>query len=432
MKAKWYTMLLVMLLTYINGPFFFVGITPLFRVFYYGISILPLFLAMYIGFSADLETRFFLWQFLFLFCCILLVQLVTFAFDFAYFGAFTGSLMGIFGALSVFAIHRYLFSRKKIHIGYREIMLDAAVLYVLGTIIFLCFPSLRLFWTSILVIKTSATDELMNVVEYITRFGFAGFSGFGFAFWMTSCTVVFCYMYINRELKESKARLYIAFLLMGSFFYGRTGFVVVVLFLGMLVMHSLFQRRVKLFRFFMLLIAFFIALGCALYFSVPEIQPFIDWLLEPVFNYIDSGNVQSVSTNGLQSFYRNFHPSDRTLLLGDGHWMDLSGNGYYGHTDVGFMRNIYYGGVFYMVVQYSLVFALILFTALWMRRMRKSGSLFIPFLMLVNFIVFELKGDIAFRFIKQYFPFYLSLLYEHSMEHSGMRRIFAEQAGETA
>ena len=37
------------------------------------------------------------------------------------------------------------------------------------------------------------------------------------------------------------------------------------------------------------------------------------------------------------------------LFLGDGYWIDSKG-GYYGHTDVGFMRNIYYGGVFFTAI----------------------------------------------------------------------------------
>lgn len=410
MRARWYSALLVVLLTYINGPFFFVGITPLHRLFYYGMSVLPMLLAVRFGFKADSDTRAFLLHFLFLLCCILLVPLVTFAFDFAYLFAFARSLLNIFGTLSVFAIHRRMLSSGKVRIGYRELALDSAVLYVTGTVVFLCFPSLRLFWSSILT--DFQTADFTSVVEYITRFGFAGFSGFGFTFWMTSCTVIFCYMYVNRELKESKARLYVVFLLMGSFFYGRTGFVVCVCFFGLLVIHALCHRRIKLLRFFILIIAFFTALGFVLYLFVPAMQPFIDWLLEPVFNYLSSGNAESASTNGLRRFYQNFHPSDRTLLLGDGYWMDLSGNGYYGHTDVGFMRNIYYGGIFYMAAQYSLVLAMILFTALWMKRMHKVGLLFIPFLMLADFALFELKGDAAFMFIKQYLPLYLSFLYE--------------------
>ena len=60
MNKKVRTAVLVVLLTYINGPFFFIGITPLHRVFYYAISVLPFFFAAYKGFKLDLNIKHFI------------------------------------------------------------------------------------------------------------------------------------------------------------------------------------------------------------------------------------------------------------------------------------------------------------------------------------------------------------------------------------
>ena len=96
--------------------------------------------------------------------------------------------------------------------------------------------------------------------------------------------------------------------------------------------------------------------------------------------------------------------------------MDLNGKGYYGHTDVGFMRNIYYGGIFYTLIQYTLVISVILYVGLWIKNNQKKGVFFIPLLMFLDFLLFELKGDIVFLWLKQFLPFYLSLLYSGKSE----------------
>lgn len=412
MNKKVHTTLLIVLLTYINGPFFFIVITPLHRCFYYAISVLPFFIAVYKGVKKNINVKHFSLITLIYVLSIFLVQLVTNAFDFQFLIAFTRSVLNILGTLSIFSFYQY--SNEKIDMSYREISIISVILYISGSIVFLCVPSLKAFWTSIIVQFNAI--EFMSVIEYVTRFGFAGFSGFGFTYWVSSCTIVFCYMYINKELEESKSYIYIIMLLIGSFFYGRSGFVVTSLFFILLTLYSLFNKKRKLLKFFVFILLFFIVIGFVLYFSVPFFKPFIDWLLEPFFSYLEGGKFESASTNGLKKFYENFHPSDKTFLLGDGYWMDLNGKGYYGHTDVGFMRNIYYGGIFYTLIQYTLVISVILYVGLWIKNNHKKGVFFIPLLMFLDFLLFELKGDIVFLWLKQFLPFYLSLLYSGKSE----------------
>lgn len=421
MNKKTWSFLLILLLTYINGPFFFIVITPLHRAFYYAISVLPVFFAIYKGFKRELTLTHFCLIFFFYIISIFLVQLITSAYDFQFLIAFIRSLLNIVGTLSIFIIYQYLKERNKITVSFREITLKSVIFYISGSILFLCIPPLKSLWSSIIV--QFGTIDFTNFIEYITRFGFAGFSGFGFTYWVTACTIVFCYMYINKEISEKKAHFYIFFLLIGSFFYGRTGFVVTALFFVLLTMYSLFYKKRQLFNFFVFIIIVFVALGFVLYFTVPAIKPFVDWLLEPLFNYLDGGKIESASTNGLKRFYENFHPSDKTLFLGDGYWLDLNGNGYYGHTDVGFMRNIYYGGIFYTLIQYSLVLSVILYIMLWIKNNHKKGVFFIPLLMLLDFILFELKGDVVFMWLKQFLPFYLGLLYSEKKERVLCQRL---------
>ena len=168
----------------------------------------------------------------------------------------------------------------------------------------------------------------------------------------------------------------------------------------------------KLLGFYVRLLILMIAAIILIYLVFPKTNAFIEWLFEPIFNFFENGTVSSQSTNGLKSFYKNFHPSNHTLLFGDGYWNDLSGNGYYGHTDVGFMRNIYYGGVFYTIILYSVALLFLYIFYELLKGLGKKGALFISFIMFLQLLLFEIKGDIAFFFIKFYLPIFVSLLYE--------------------
>lgn len=409
MRRKIATISLIILLSYINGPFFFVGITVIHRLFYYGISIIPLTLAIYLGIKNNSNLKFILMLFLIYIISIILVMLITMSLDFIFFVSFIRSLLYIFSTLSVFYVYRYFCYKYDLRIDFQTIVIKAAVFYIIGTIIFICCPPLKNIWSSIIV--NFQRVDFTSFVEYLTRYGFAGYSGYLFAFWISATSISFSYKYLNNELKGKKQYIYIFLLLVGSFFYGRIGFVLTVINFGLLSVYSFINGRRKLLHFFIILIFIVIITGWILYFSIPDIQPFINWLLEPIFNYINGGKLESASTNGLKRFYENFHPSDRTLFWGDGYWIGSDGK-YYGHTDVGFMRNIYYGGIFYTLIQYSVVFSLILCIFLWMKNNKKKGYFLISFLLFVNFVLFEMKGDIAFMFIKQFLPIYFSMIYE--------------------
>lgn len=400
---------LIILLSYINGPFFFVGITAIHRLFYYAISVLPMFLALYRGIKKNELTSNFYYLLFFYTICVILVSLITFSLDLQYFIAYVRMLLNIFGTVSVFFLYEKAMRRNKINMSYQLLVVKSTIFYVLGTILFICIPPLKTFWSSIIL--NFKEVDFTDFVEYITRYGFAGFSGFTFAFLVSATSVSFCYLYLNGEIDKKKSGRYLILLLLGSFFYGRIGFVATLIVFALLTLYECRHKNFRLFNFFIIILFLVIVSGIILYFSIPDIQPFIDWLLEPLFNYIDTGKMESASTNGLKSFYENFHPDDKTLLMGDGYWIGTDGK-YYGHTDVGFMRNIYYGGVFYTGIQYLLVIAIIFFIGICIKKQNKKGCFLIPFMMFIVFLLFEIKGDIALWFVKQYLPILLAFTYD--------------------
>ncbi len=89
-----------------------------------------------------------------------------------------------------------------------------------------------------------------------------------------------------------------------------------------------------------------------------ESSAFIRYALEFLFSYIDHGSLSTGSTNTLQSMYR-FPNNMSTYIVGDGYFNNPSGNGYYMHIDVGYLRLLYYTGgigmIFYFLIQFQLI-----------------------------------------------------------------------------
>lgn len=415
LNRKLSALLLICLYTYVNNPFYFAVITPLHKAFYYAIAVVPFFYAIYKGFHCEKNISTFSRFFLFYFISIFLVMIFSFSLDFQYLSYFLRLMIGLCATISVFCIWKYSIRYDFVREDFLIIFIKSVAFYILGTTAFILIPPLKSFWQ--LLIVDFNEQDFSDILEYVTRFGFAGFSGFGCAFLVTCASVVTCYLFLNDRISLKQCKFYSLIFIIGSFYYGRIGFIVSIFTFGLFSLYLLFHKRPRLFLFYIFLLAFFIVLGFILYFAIPDIQPFVDWLLEPIFSYFENGKVESASTNQLKNMYKNFSPSDKTLLLGDGYWLGLDGNGYYGKTDVGFMRNVLYGGVFYSFLLYSLVAVFLFFLYSKLKQNKAKGSGILIFIMFVQFLLFELKGDIAFLFLKNYIPIYLYLSHKNEVKN---------------
>ena len=407
-------LIFIALFTYVNVPFYFVGITSLHKAAYYALALIPIFLAVYRGGNNCKNLSTYSKLFLLYVISIFLVMIITGALSFDYLSYFVRLLVGCFASISIFCIWKYERNLAYITEDFSLLYLKSVAFYIFGTFVFICLPPLKEFWKSI--IMDFGETDFSSFLEYITRFGFAGFSGFGCAFMVSSAAILMCFLFLNNRISSRQCKFYSVVSIIGSFFYGRIGFVVSIFACGMLALYLFVHGRRKILHFYVMILAVLIAFGFLLYFIFPNIQPFIDWLLEPVLNFIEKGKFESASTNGLGRMYENFHPSDKTLSIGDGYWLALNGKGYYGSTDVGFMRNIYYGGIFYCALLYSLIAVFLLYVYWAIKQQHLRGAFFIVFLMFVQFLLFELKGDVTFLYLKAYLPFYLYLVSEKKKE----------------
>lgn len=163
----------------------------------------------------------------------------------------------------------------------------------------------------------------------------------------------FVFIIYFRSILVEKKKSFVAILMIGLFFVGtlfvaRTGLVGFVIGIGFFFFSKNKMRRKLSFLINSLIfVAFFAVL---IYIIVPsaitkkfnkEVAPF-------AFSMFMRQDFQTHSTNQLiQMWHVEIEPG--TYLVGTGHYMNHDGS-YYKHTDVGYIRNILFGGVGFFLI----------------------------------------------------------------------------------
>lgn len=147
----------------------------------------------------------------------------------------------------------------------------------------------------------------------------------------------------------------------------------------------------------------FSALCLILALLIPE-HKYVAHALEPLINFIYGKGTLSSSTDTLVQKHL-FIPELKQILWGDGYYFDPKG-GYYGGTDSGFLRQLLYGGVVYLLLCFS-------FTLYFVIRIAKNwfNSCW-KFVLSTLFIlsILHIKADtFAFPGIMMIFLMFLSL-----------------------
>lgn len=180
--------------------------------------------------------------------------------------------------------------------------------------------------------------------------GVADSSAFGLAIVMGLFIFISFFSYKNKFIN---LKYFILLILLGgiaSVSAGRTAILGLVL--GLLYLFLNFKNL----RSFMTLISTFlliILLGYLL-LSIDRqsiqnetLGNFYSYSMEPILNYIATGNLASSSTDALYNMY--FPLTEQQYLIGDGRYME--GQSYYMATDAGYMRFVlFYGGFFSLLL----------------------------------------------------------------------------------
>lgn len=114
-------------------------------------------------------------------------------------------------------------------------------------------------------------------------------------------------------------------------------------------------------------------------------------MFEGFFNYLDTGQFVTKSTNQLSTMY--VHPSMQTFLYGDGYYTVLGS--YYMQTDVGYLRPLLFWGIFGEILYYGQLIPLIY--GIYLRLKRHNGMFFVM-LCILFIIPYEFKGEVAMTF----------------------------------
>jgi hypothetical protein len=267
------------------------------------------------------------------------------------------------------------------------------------------FPKIRAFWINVIDIG-GKESEMIESVFYYTRFGLQGFSGFYHTF-LCSLGLLFLWYIIIQRIKH-KHRIknlfkYIFFLFSGALFYGRIGLIssILTIFFAFIYLTLKYKKMVVFISTFM-----FFALIILLVFSnidfLTKQYPWVSWALEPFINFVKRGSFEISSSTVFQSMY--IMPESDTFIFGDGRYMD--GVGYYMHTDVGFLRPIFFWGVFPTLLYYSMGFIVIIPVC---HKLRKENGVIFCLLCLLQLLLFEIKGETLFSFFQILFIIYLHI-----------------------
>ena len=159
--------------------------------------------------------------------------------------------------------------------------------------------------------------------------------------------------------------LYVNIFIVGIFF-ARTAMIGCVFSIVYLIFCILIPKMCnKVFLVFRQFIIYLTVFGIALVFiytSSPKLQEdygdIIDFGFEAFINLVENGELSTASSDGLTEYHLSIWPQNqKTYYIGDMRW--TKGDSYYGDSDVGYVRLLFYFGVpgviLFLLYQYSIV-----------------------------------------------------------------------------
>lgn len=333
--------------------------------------------------------------------------------DFSYFSnqtmAFPKELLRVLFLLIIFLKYVSPVGDFKLFIKY---YLLSCCLYIGFTCILLVFPDLKMVLYAI--IKEPEHSKVVALqADYVTRYGWSGFSGFEHTL---KCTwgILLCLFLIIEDIKKKNWSLYLicGILLIGNLFYGRSGFLISIVIL-LIFMLILLKKHTKIFLFLVVAMAsIFIVMGVVALIN-QQVRIWFEWAFALFINFFKEGRIGTVSTDILiNNMY--FLPEIKTMLVGDGKY--IIDSLYYMNTDVGILRTILFGGIFFLLVRYLLMFT-ILYGFLHSKEINNGISRwFVLIAFIITLILFELKGEIVFASISILFGIVVLMYYNKSID----------------
>lgn len=320
--------------------------------------------------------------------------------DYSFFGPILSVLRTLerYMFLSILLMKNCKTYKGNIFETYLQYYIISNILYVLSTLILVSFPSVKSVWFDI--IQQSTLDHIGRESIYSNRFSIDGFAGYRSTM---KCTlgIVFCLYLITSKFSDIvKYEIFIALQLVGNFFYGRTGLVLSFI---AIISYTIRYRYINLRT--VLAIGAIILGGFWLYNIFMNInegfESTVQWATTPIIELLNDGETSSHSYNRLHEMY--WIPDNSTLLHGDGYYTSALGN-YYMSTDIGFMRQLLFGGLSVCFITYaSILYAIF----------KIFKGRFFSLMFIIIFTGFEFKGESWFSIL----PLLITLVILKELQH---------------
>ena len=208
--------------------------------------------------------------------------------------------------------------------------------------------------------KNIVTIEKGNSYGNIRANALAGSDFFGLSSAFAAIYLIY-FSSLNTLFKNSiNKNLCFLFILTGTFFAGRSGYLGLIMALFYLALNKIVYLRInrpytfnltikQICKTFILVAMFLIILMIAIsnYANNIKIEQLFRFTFQSFFVYADRGSLMTSSLNQLSNMY--FEIPISTLIFGDGKYMAYGGK-YYMSTDVGYMRTILYMGILGLIL----------------------------------------------------------------------------------
>lgn len=296
----------------------------------------------------------------------------------------------------IFVLYKLYGSRLNLNLFFK-IFINACILYVFTTFLFIVFPALKDFWfNNVLVMTETELRKAYAGGAYTYRVGIAGFSAFGFATIFGVALLINTYLLLQKNMKRKEFGYRIfaqIIIIIGCFLYGRITIVAFVLCGIYILIFSPDKKR--LFKIFLTL-SIILAIGISFLFVAAQtnegLNEWVKWSFNVLTDLIQGNEINDGSVNILfNKMY--FMPPLKTLLIGDGYYTCPDDGKYYMHTDVGFLRLVLYFGIFGLLTAYVAFIKTVLLPVKRFKAEKNLQGIILMYFILIAVFVFELKGE---------------------------------------
>lgn len=279
----------------------------------------------------------------------------------------------------------------------------ANIVQICFSFLFFANPNFLETYLSYVKLTDLAQVAMGNMNVRMIGVGQAFFSGvLNYSFVLTVLTLLPTLNY--SIIYKHKITYYVIFLFtaLAAILTGRTSFIT----LSLLLTFSLFYYKIKFSSLFPILISglfifYFLFEFLLEYFELDRLNKIYNWAFEMFIS--GSNGLESTSSSTILLRMLNKGINLESIILGDGYF--LSNGGYYMHTDVGYYRFIYFGGIIWIIFLFYYYF--IINRVLPLNKIKTLNLMFI--LLSILFLIFNIKGVAMYdHFILLFiFPAYL-------------------------